>query len=52
MCVICVEYEKGKLTGQEAKAALDEMILTEDMTLEHAYEVSKKIEDTEKAKNA
>lgn len=40
MCVICVQYELGKLTTKEAVNAAREMIWTvDDEDLQHATEV-------------
>jgi len=36
MCIICVEWQRGKLTLQEAKRNLSEMV---DLDPEHVQEV-------------
>lgn len=48
MCTVCVEWQKGKLTMPEAKAALNELFWTSDMDLAHYKEVTELIEETEK----
>ncbi len=47
MCAICVQFEQEKLTIWEAKAALKEMINTEQLDLEHSLEVADKIHKKE-----
>tara|TARA_B100000427_G_C15218751_1_gene467980 strand:- start:340 stop:543 length:204 start_codon:yes stop_codon:yes gene_type:complete len=42
MCLICVEYEKGKLTIKEAYRNLGEM--SESITPEHVQEVETMLE--------
>lgn len=44
MCLICVEWEKGKLTFSEAIRNLGEM--SQDLGEEHVEEVKKKLIDT------
>tara|TARA_X000000950_G_scaffold167249_1_gene204230 strand:+ start:3145 stop:3345 length:201 start_codon:yes stop_codon:yes gene_type:complete len=39
MCIICVEFEKEKMTTREARRALSEMVMTESLDKEHAKEV-------------
>lgn len=46
MCLICAEYEKGKMTSAEALRALGEMIDTEKPDY-HYYEVMDKLMDEE-----
>lgn len=45
MCLICVDFEKGKLTTKEARRALGEMV--EKIGPEHAAEVERKLEEAE-----
>ena len=47
MCMLCVEWEKGKLTSKEAMQALSEMLNTEEdeTKLAHLFELSDKIID-------
>jgi hypothetical protein len=48
-CIICIEFEKGKLTAKEALANLGEMISeksTED-EVKHYFEAANKIVDKE-----
>lgn len=50
MCIVCVEWEKGKLTNQEALSALGEMIVCAEGSEEkvaHYFDVSDKILDKE-----
>lgn len=35
MCMICIDYEKQKLTAEEAFRNLDEMVRCGDITEEH-----------------
>ena len=48
MCLICVVYEKGKLTSKEALRNISEML--EEVGEAHAIEVVEKIYDLEKDK--
>lgn len=49
MCVICVLWDKGNITKQEAEQALREFAITADKSeLEHVIEVSEKIQGEEK----
>ena len=45
MCIICVEYQKDKMTIPEARRALGEMRYTPEMTPDHAEEVEQMLED-------
>lgn len=48
MCLICIEFQKEKMTVQEARRALGEMkVVLED---EHVEEVRQMLRDAEKAK--
>ncbi len=48
LCLICVEFQKQKMTIREARNAYREMVVT--MTPEHAKEVQGMLSDAEKAK--
>jgi len=41
MCLVCIEYAKGKMTPNEALHALNEMLESEEE--EHLQEVAKKL---------
>ena len=43
MCIICVEYEKERLTIKEARRALKEMVLTDGIDKAHAEEIEHKL---------
>ncbi|MBL8740597.1 MAG: hypothetical protein JNK04_05880 [Myxococcales bacterium] len=45
MCLICVDFEKGKLTTKEARRALGEMAATLDP--DHVAELEQKLEEAE-----
>lgn len=45
MCVVCLEWEKGKLTRLEAKWALNELIMTDNVEWDHFTELRDKLED-------
>ncbi len=45
MCNICVDYIKGSLTSKEANRNLNEMLLTDDISLTHMAEVLELIEE-------
>ena len=50
MCIVCVEWEKGKLTNQEALRALGEMIVghgESEESIAHYFDTSDKILDKE-----
>jgi hypothetical protein len=47
MCLICVEFDKGKMTVPEARRALGEM---GGLTKEHAAEVKEKLDEAEEEK--
>jgi len=47
MCIVCVEWEKGKLTSTEALRNLGEMIAVDSKEKEHYLKVSGKILDKE-----
>lgn len=48
MCVVCVMWEKGKLTAAEADKALVELLSTDSSSVDlyHAQDVMSKIEDS------
>lgn len=41
MCLICVEFQKGTLNAQEARAAYSELVNTGEISDEHAAELEK-----------
>jgi len=43
MCLICVDFEKGKLTTKEARRALGEMVTTLDPA--HVAELEQKLDE-------
>lgn len=45
MCMICVEFQKQRMTVGEARRALGEMI--DDLDQEHVEEVEEMIDDAE-----
>lgn len=45
MCAICIEFQKGNLTRYEAQQALLELIQTEQIGLDHTFEVADLIEE-------
>jgi hypothetical protein len=47
MCKICVDWEKGKMTGQEAMRAIGEMIGTGNETNQHYFDLAEKVIDKE-----
>ena len=47
MCIICVNFEKGRLTTQEARRALGEMVTTLDK--EHVREIEEQLEKADAA---
>lgn len=47
MCIVCVQYEKGKLTLAEANRALVEMFLAEGGDQEHALEAAIELNERE-----
>ena len=47
MCIICIEWQKEKMTVPEARRALAEMRYTPEMTPEHAREVEEMLEDAD-----
>lgn len=49
MCLICIEFQKERMSIAEARRALGEMIV--DLPPEHSREVEKMLKDAEK-KNA
>ena len=47
MCLVCVEWQAGKLTSKEALSAVGELINSESEDSTHYYEVVEKIMDKE-----
>lgn len=47
MCIICIEWEKGKMTNNEAKRALHEMVTDDVEKNKHLQDVWYKIEENE-----
>lgn len=47
MCAVCFQWEKGKLSKGEARAALSELVDTGSIDWEHVLEVRELIEETE-----
>jgi hypothetical protein len=45
VCIICLEFEKGRMTAKEARRALGEMV--SKLGTEHAEEVERTIRDRE-----
>ncbi len=45
MCIICVDFTKGKLTTKEARRALGEMASTLDKS--HVAEIEKALQEAE-----
>ncbi len=45
MCLICIEYQKKKMTVSEARRALDEMWRSHAIDSDHAHEVEKMLND-------
>jgi hypothetical protein len=46
MCVICIDWEKGKMTSKEAMAAIGEIIGNADLKkTEHLVRLAEKIVD-------
>jgi hypothetical protein len=48
MCIICIDFDRGRLTTKEARQALGEMVAKLDK--KHAAEVEAKIEKAEAEK--
>lgn len=44
MCFVCIYWEKGKLTDKEALTAIDELVGSENVTLDHAVDLAWAIE--------
>lgn len=52
MCIVCIDWEKGKMNNDEALRALGEMIETDDASKKgHYLEVVDKILDKEMMPN-
>lgn len=47
MCLICVEFQKGTLTAQEARAAYSELVNTGEVSDDHEKELEKLLKATE-----
>jgi hypothetical protein len=47
VCIICVEFEKGRMTAKEARRALGEMV--PKVGAEHAEKVERAIHEAEEA---
>jgi len=47
MCIICTEWQKGKLTAKEAFGAIGETLRADPKQAEHLTELSEKIMDKE-----
>ena len=47
MCIICVDFEKGRMTSKEARRALGEMVVKLDP--KHAQEVERTLRDADAA---
>jgi polyhydroxyalkanoate synthesis regulator phasin len=45
MCIICVEFEKGRMTAKEARRALGEMVLK--VGAKHGEEVERALREAE-----
>ena len=45
MCIICIDFDRGKLTTQEARRALGEMVKGLDKS--HAQELEDKLKKAE-----
>lgn len=50
MCLICVEFQKERMTLFEARRAFGEMV--EGLDKKHAKEVEEMLDDAEKAKES
>lgn len=48
MCVVCVEWEKGKLTNKEAKMALFEMVQVEGENRDHLQKAYATIDEKDR----
>ena len=49
MCLICVEFEKERMTVAEARRALGEMRGTDKMDQDHAREVEAMLDEADEA---
>jgi polyhydroxyalkanoate synthesis regulator phasin len=45
MCIICVEFEKGRMTAKEARRALGEMV--SKVGAKHAQEIERSLREAE-----
>lgn len=45
MCIVCVEFEKGRMTPKEARRALGEMV--SHVGAKHAQEVERSLREAE-----
>jgi hypothetical protein len=44
MCIVCVLWDKGKLTRREAQSAFSEVVRDENFDKNHIEEFNKKVE--------
>lgn len=51
MCIICVDFQKGRLTTKEARRALGEMVVTLDKRHVEEVEATLSKAEAEEAKN-
>lgn len=51
MCVICIDYQLGKLTRNEARRALLEFISSDEIDTKHIMEVAQIIEDAKEGED-
>jgi hypothetical protein len=47
MCIICLDFEKGRMTSQEARRALGEMV--KKLDAKHVTEVEKTLREADDA---
>lgn len=50
MCIICVDFEKGRMTSNEARRALGEMVVK--LNPQHVAEVERTLRDADALANA
>jgi hypothetical protein len=48
MCIVCVLWDKGKLTRREAEAAFAEVVKDEKFDLDHIEEFEKKVKEAKR----
>ena len=51
ICIICLDYQMGKLTKREARRALMEFISSEEIDAKHIMEVAQIIEDAKEGED-